>query len=64
MKRVLTAVMLMSLAGVPFLAGCDKTVSDDSTVKKNADGTVTKDETKVTQQPDGTTVKKEEQSKS
>ncbi|MBV8782034.1 MAG: hypothetical protein JO353_11605 [Phycisphaerae bacterium] len=64
MKRLLTIAMLtMSLGGTPFLVGCDKEVAHDETVKKNSDGTVSKDETTVNQKPDGTIVKEHEQSK-
>ncbi len=63
MKRVLSTILLMSLCTAPLLVGCDKTVKDDETVKKNADGTVTKDETKVTQQPNGDVTKTTETQK-
>ena len=63
MKRVITAVLGVALAGTPFLVGCDKTVSEDKTVKKNADGSMTKDETTVKQQTDGTVVKTHDETK-
>ena len=64
MKHALMiAVVGASMIGTPFLTGCDKTVKEDSTMKKNADGTVTKDESKVTEKPNGDMVKTEDKTR-
>ena len=55
-----TAFLCLALAGTPILVGCDREVSHDETVKKNANGTMSKDSTTVTQKPDGTVVKEKE----
>ncbi|HEY1629152.1 MAG TPA: hypothetical protein VGF52_04785 [Tepidisphaeraceae bacterium] len=59
MRRfILTLVMGMSLAPAFVVVGCDRTVSDDKTVKTNSEGgTVTK-ENKVTENPNNGTVTK------
>ncbi len=59
-NRLITALLSLSLFGVPVIVGCDKEVSHDETVKKNPDGTVSKNETTVTQKPDGTVVKEQD----
>jgi hypothetical protein len=58
-----TGLMTVLLAGAPMLVGCDKKLAEDSTTHTNPDGSVSKDSTTVTQQPDGTVVKTQDQSK-
>ncbi|HEX8520731.1 MAG TPA: hypothetical protein VF669_00660 [Tepidisphaeraceae bacterium] len=55
MKRALISTVVMALAfgGAPLLTGCDRTVSEDKTVKTNSDGSSSVKEKKVTENSDG-----------
>lgn len=55
----LFSVVALSLA----TAGCDRTVSQTEKTKVNSDGTVKKEEKTVTEHPDGTVTKTEEEKK-
>lgn len=55
---MLTAALIGSMAGLPALVGCDRTVSETTVEKKGPDGTVTSQE-KTTKTPSGA-VKTEE----
>jgi hypothetical protein len=64
MKLNTTALLLvLSLAGVPAMVGCDREVSHDEQVKQNPDGSVSKKEQTVTEKPDGSIEKTTEKSK-
>lgn len=54
-RYIATAALLLSFAGVPVLVGCEKTVEEKKVETKQPDGTKTKDESKTTQSPDGST---------
>lgn len=60
-NAMMSVALLASFAGLPLLAGCDKTTSHTKTETKNADGTGAKTESKTTVSPDGT--KKTEETK-
>ncbi len=62
--HALGLAVALSLTGAPMLlTGCDREVAHKEEVKTNSDGSQTKDETTVTQKPDGTTVKETDKSK-
>src|SRR5437899_3149269 len=53
-KQLATAVLALSFVGIPALVGCDRTISDEKTVKTDPDtGKTTVKEKKVEQTPDG-----------
>lgn len=57
MKYTASLLLAAALCGTPFIAGCDKTVSEKETVRTTSDGsTKTRDE-KVTEHPDGSVSK-------
>ncbi len=61
MRKLLTsAVLVASFAAIPFVVGCDETLKKDETTKTNADGTTSKEETKVVKKADGTIQKTQE----
>ena len=61
MKYVTSLFLAASLfGGVPMLAGCDREVSHTESVKETPGGGVKKQETTVTQHPDGTVSKETE----
>ncbi len=63
MKSLSTLILAASLfGGVPFMTGCDRTVSHTESTKETPGGGVKHEETTVTQHPDGT-VSKETESK-
>ena len=62
-KQAVTGFLTLLLAGAPMIIGCEKKLSEDSTTHTNADGSVSKNSTVVTQQPDGSEVKTQDQSK-
>ncbi len=62
-RRSVTGILVILLAGTPLIVGCDKKLAEDTTTHTNADGSVSKDSTTVTQQPDGSIVKTQDQSK-
>ena len=55
MKRVLisTVALALALSSAPLLTGCDRTVSEDTTVKSNDDGSSSVKSKKVTENADG-----------
>ncbi len=56
-------VLLASMGlGLPAMTGCDRTVSHEQSKDVKSDGTVKRQETTVTEKPDGSTVKHEENS--
>lgn len=60
MKRILlTALIAMPLSGMPLLTGCDREVEHKKTVDVKNDGTAVKKETKVTDNADGSVTKTE-----
>ena len=60
-KQLIAAMLGLSFVGVPMLTGCDKTVSEEKTVKTNPDtGTTSVDHKKVEKTDDGGTKKTEE----
>ena len=61
MKRFFVVPMLaLSLAGLPALVGCDRTVSEEKVEKRAPDGSGVQVEKKTTQNPDGTVTKTQE----
>jgi len=62
-NQAVTGFLTLLLAGAPMIIGCEKKLAEDSTTHTNADGSVSKDSTTVTQQPDGSIVKTQDQSK-
>jgi hypothetical protein len=61
MKRFFAVPMLaLSLAGLPALVGCDRTVSEEKVEKRAPDGSGVQVEKKTTQNPDGTVTKTQE----
>ena len=60
--RILAVILGASAMGLPMLAGCDREVAHDETVKTKPDGTAVHDETTVKKQSDGTVVKTQEKS--
>ena len=64
MKRFFVLPLLvLSLAGVPALVGCDRTVSEEKVEKRAPDGSGVQVEKKTTQNPDGSVTKTEEKTK-
>jgi hypothetical protein len=60
MRRLIaTPLLLVALAGVPILAGCEETVEQERSVDVKDDGTVVKEETEVTENADGSVTKTE-----
>jgi hypothetical protein len=62
-KQAVTGFLTLLLAGAPMIIGCEKKLSEDTTTHTNPDGSVSKNSTVVTQQPDGSVVKTQDQSK-
>ena len=63
MKRpMIRALVAAAFIAVPFLAGCEDTVSKETQTKVKDDGTVVKKEQKVTENSDGTVTKTESRS--
>ena len=60
LRQITLGLLGLTLLGAPMLGGCDRKVAEDTTVRKNADGTTSKDSTTVTKNADGTTTKTEE----
>jgi len=55
MKRTALNLMLIaSLFGTPVLVGCDRTVSEDTSVKQKSDGTTEVKKDKTVEKSDGT----------
>ena len=61
-RLIVLSMVAFTLLVLPTI-GCDRKVSEDTTVKKNTDGTTSKDSTTVTKNADGTTTKTEEHKK-
>ena len=60
MRRVIMAsLMSLSLAGLPALVGCEREVESTRKVEVKDDGTVKKEEKKITENTDGTVTKTE-----
>ncbi len=58
MKRTaLNLMLLASLFGTPVLVGCDRTVSEEKSVKTTSDGTSEVKKEKVVEKSDGTVEK-------
>lgn len=62
MRYLSHAVLVLTLSGVPYMIGCDRTVSHDETTSQQPDGTVKSDSTTVKQDSNGNTVKEETKS--
>jgi hypothetical protein len=54
MKRISLTLAAALMFGVPVLTGCERTVSEETTVEKKPDGTVVTEQEKVTRESDGT----------
>ena len=60
MNRLLSSsVLVLALAGGPFLVGCEETTSRETQTKVKDDGTVVKKEEKTTEGADGSVTKTE-----
>lgn len=59
-KLLLNFAAMGMLLGAPMLAGCDRTIEEDTTVKQKSDGSTEVKREKVTESPDGTITKTEE----
>src|SRR4051794_30831117 len=60
MRRILSVSLLtLSLAGLPAIVGCDRTVAHDHTDAVKSDGTSVSKDTKVTKNADGSVTKTE-----
>jgi hypothetical protein len=62
-RGTINGLLVVLLAGAPMIVGCDKTLKEDVSTHTNPDGSVSKDSTTVKQQPDGSIVKTQDQSK-
>ena len=63
MKRLtLCAALAMPIAAVSVLGGCDREISSETTTDVKDDGTVVKEETRVTEDADGGVTKEESKS--
>lgn len=61
MKRFFVVpVLVLSLAALPALVGCERTVSEEKVDKRDPDGSGVQKTEKTTQNPDGTVTKTEE----
>ena len=58
-RYLLSLIVGVSIAGIPLLSGCEREIEYKKEVEVKDDGTVKKEEKRVTEQPDGT-IKKEE----
>lgn len=58
--KLMTALLGLSLCGVPAMIGCDRTVSHEKTVKETPGGSRKVEEKTVTEKPDGTIESKTE----
>ena len=56
MRYLSTAVMVLSLAGVPVMVGCDRTVSHEESQQTEPNGTVKTTDTTVKQDSNGNTI--------
>jgi hypothetical protein len=54
-RLAMPGIVLAALVGSPMIAGCDRTVYEERTVKEREDGTVETREKTKTESPDGTT---------
>jgi len=60
MRRILSVSLLtLSLAGLPAIVGCDRTVAHDHTEDVKSDGTSVTKDAKVTKNADGSVTKTE-----
>ena len=58
-RTLICTVAALSFAFLPFMTGCEDTVSKHQETKTRSDGTTVTKEEKVTRNPDGTTTKTE-----
>ena len=63
MRYAMIAILGLSLAGLTGLAGCERELSHKEEVDVKSDGTVKREQTTVKEQPDGTIVKQQTESK-
>lgn len=54
-KAIVSALLTFSLAGTPFLVGCDREVGHSEKTTTNSNGTQTHSEQTTVQHPDGST---------
>ena len=55
-----TGILAMTLGGVPLMSGCERTVSDEKTVKETPSGGTKVEEKKVTENTQTGEIKKTE----
>jgi hypothetical protein len=53
MRYLITALLGISMAAIPTLTGCDRTISHDETTEKKPDGTVVHKDDTVTRDQNG-----------
>ena len=56
MRYASTALLVLSLSGMPMMFGCDRTVSHEESSKTEPDGTVKSTDTTVKQDQNGNTI--------
>jgi len=57
MARVLTTLtVIVGLAAVPFVGGCDHTVKSNTSTVQHSDGSVSQEQTKVVRKANGDVV--------
>jgi hypothetical protein len=54
-KAIVSALLTVSLAGMPFVLGCDREVGHSEKTTTNSDGSQTHSEKTTVQHPDGST---------
>ena len=54
-KAIVGALLIVALAGTPFLVGCDREVGHSEKTTTNSDGTQSHSEKTTVQHPDGST---------
>jgi hypothetical protein len=59
MRYLSSALLMLSLSGVPMYVGCDRTVSHDESSKTESDGTVKTQDSTVKVDQNGNTIKED-----
>lgn len=60
MKRFsMIGMLVVAMAGVPALVGCDRTVREETVTRERRDGTTEVERERVTESPDGTRTRTE-----
>lgn len=64
MRIGMLAVFGVALAGLPMMAGCEREIARETEVDVDDDGTVKKEQTTVTEHPDGSVSEKTTETRS